>query len=158
MNDFKDFYNREAKKYTKKSKTYKIINRLIQSIDGDLLLSVSKTAIMLSVTGVGLIVVPIASSIGARVSIFSRFHGFEYLKREEQHKIKDYTLADGTLNNFQKQHTKYLEDKIIDLNENNKLNQTNDVYKNNKANLNSEFTFFRATLFSKEKKGINFLY
>ena len=138
--DVQNFYNHEAKKYLKKSKTNKIINGLNQSIDGDLLLGVSSTAITLSVTGVGLIVVPIASGIGAGVSILSKFIG-EYLKRKEQHNLMKYTLAGGTLNNFQKLHTKCLEDNKRNLNEYNKLKQSYDVYKNNKTKLNSEFTF-----------------
>ena len=72
IKDIQIFHNHEAKKYKKKSKTYKIINGLIQSFDGVLLLGVSSTAITLSVTGVGLIVIPIASGIGAGVSIISK--------------------------------------------------------------------------------------
>ena len=92
MKDIQNFYNHEAKKYKKKSKIYKLINSLHQSIDGVLLLGVSSTAITLSVTGVGLIVIPIASGIGAGVSIISKILN-EYLKRKEQHNNKKYTLA-----------------------------------------------------------------
>ena len=92
IKDTQNFYIHEAKKYKKISKTFKIINGLIQSIDGVLLLGVSSTAITLSVIGVGLIVVPIASGIGAGVSIISKIPN-EYLKRKEQHNIKKYTLA-----------------------------------------------------------------
>ena len=139
IKDIRNFYNHEAKKYKKKSKIYKLINCLIQSIDGVLLLGVSSTAITLSVTGVGLIVVPIASGIGAGVSIISKILN-EYLKRKEQHNIKKYTLAGRTLHDYKKLHSKCLEDNKIDLNEYNKLKQTYDVYKNNKTKLNSEFT------------------
>ena len=103
-------------------------------------MGVSSTAITLSVTGVGLIVVPIASGISAGVSIISKFIG-EYLKRKEQHNLKNYTLAGGILNNFLKLHTKCLEDNKIDLNESNKLKRTYDVYKNKKTKPNSEVTF-----------------
>ena len=89
-------------------------------------MGVSSTAITLSVTGVGLIVVPIASGQGAGASIFSELIG-EYLKRKEQHNPKKYTLAGGTLNNFQKLHTKCLEGNEKDLNDYNKLKQTYDV-------------------------------
>ena len=102
------------------------------------MLGVSSTAITLSVNGVGLIVVPIAKGIGTGVSIFSKLIR-EYLRRKEQHNLKKKTFAGGTLDNFQKLHTKCLEDKKIDLNEPNKLKQTYDVYKNNKTKLNSEF-------------------
>ena len=133
IKDIQNFYNHEAKKYKKKSKTYKIMNGLIQSIDGVLLLGVSSTAITLSVTGVGLVVVPIASGIGAGVSIISKTLN-EYLKRKEQHNIKKYTLAGRTLHDYQKLHSKCLEDNKIDLNEYNKLKQTYDLYKTNKLN------------------------
>ena len=122
IKDIQNFYNHEAKKYKKKSKTYKIINGLIQSIDGVLLLGVSSTAITLSVTGVGLVVVPIASGIGAGVSIISKILN-EYLKRKEQPNIKKYTLAGRTLHDFCKLHSKCLEDNKIDLSEYNKLKQ-----------------------------------
>ena len=140
IKDIQNFYNHEAKKYKKKSKTYKILNGLIQSIDGVSVLAVSSTCVTLSVTGVGLVVVPIASGIDAGLCIISKIAG-EYLKRKEQHNIKKNTLAGRTLNDFCKLHSKCLEVNKIDLNEYNKLKQTYDVYKNNKTKLNSEYIF-----------------
>ena len=103
-------------------------------------MGVSSTAITLSVTGVGLVVVPIVSGIGAGVSIISKILN-EYLERKEQHNIKKYTLAGRTLNDFCKLQSKCLEDNKFDLNDYNKLKRTYDVYKNNKTKLNSELTF-----------------
>ena len=91
IKDIQNFYNHEAKKYKKKSKRYKLINCLIQSIDGVSVLAVSSTCVTLSVTGVGLVVVPIASGIGAGLCIISKIAG-EYLKRNEQHHIKNILL------------------------------------------------------------------
>ena len=65
MKDIENFYNHEAEKYKKKSKQYKLINCLIQSIVGVSVLAVSSTCVTLSITGVGLVVVPVASGIGA---------------------------------------------------------------------------------------------
>ena len=101
---------------------------------------VSSTAITLSVTGVGFIVVPIASGIYAGLSTFSKPIG-ENLKSKEQHKNKKDTLAGRTLRDFCKLHSKCLEHNKIDLNEYNKLKQTYDVYETNNTKLNSEFTF-----------------
>ena len=140
IKDNQNFYNHEAKKYKKKSKQYKIINCLIQSIDGVSVLGVSSTCVTLSVTGVGLIVVPIASGIGAGLCIISKIPN-EYLKRKEQHNNKKNTLAGRTLHDYQKLHSKCLEDNKIDLNEYNKLKQTYGTYKTNKTKLSSEFTF-----------------
>ena len=140
IKDIKTFYNHEAKKYKKKSKQYKLINCLIQSVDGVSILAVSSTCFTLSMTGVGLVVVPVASGIGAGLCIISKLLG-EYLKRKEQHNLKKYTLAGRTLHDFCKLHSKCLEDNKIDLNEYNKLKQSYDTYKTNKTKLNSEFTF-----------------
>ena len=139
MKDYKNFYNHEAKKYKKKSKTYKIINALIQSDDGVSVLAVSSTCVTLSITGVGLVVVPVASGIGAGLCIISKIAG-EYLKRREQYNFRKYTLAGRTLHDFCELHSKCLEDNKIDLNEYNKLNESYDTYKTNKTKLNSEFT------------------
>ena len=141
IKDIQNFYNHEAKKYKKKSKQYKLINCLIQSIDGVSVLAVSSTCVTLSVTGVGLVVVPIASGIGAGLCILSKKIAGEYPKRKEHHNIKKYILAGRTLNDFCKLHSKCLEDNRIDLSEYNKLKQTYDLYKTNKTKLNSEFTF-----------------
>ena len=140
IKDIKNFYNHEAKKYKKKSKQYKLINCLIQSVDGVSILAVSSTCVTLSITGVGLVVVPVACGIGAGLCIISKLLG-EYLKRKEQHNLKKYTLAGRTLHDFCKLHSKCLEDNKIDLNEYNKLKQSYDTYKTNKTKLNSEFTF-----------------
>ena len=91
IKDIQKFNNHEAKKYKKKSKQYKLINCSIQSIDGVSVLGVSSTCVTLSVTGVGVVVVPIASGIGAGLCIISKIAG-EYLKRKEQHNIKKILL------------------------------------------------------------------
>ena len=116
IKDIKNFYNHEAKKYKKKSKTYKIIIALIQPVDGVSVLAVSTTCVTLSITGVGHVVVPVASGIGAGLCIISKIAG-EYLKRKEQHNNKKCTLAGRTLHDFCKLLSKCLEDNKIDLSE-----------------------------------------
>ena len=90
IKDIQNFYNHEAKKYKKKSKIYKLINCLIQSIDGVSVLAVSSTCVTLSVTGVGLVVVPIASGIGTGLCIISKIAG-EYLKKRTTQYLKIYS-------------------------------------------------------------------
>ena len=75
----------------KKSKTYKNINALIQSIDVVLVLGVSSICITLCVTGVGLVVVAIASGKSAGVSIFSKLTS-EYLKKKNNTILKNIHL------------------------------------------------------------------
>ena len=83
IKDIKSFYTHETKKYKKKCKTLKLVNTLVQGIDGVVVLGVTSTCITLSVTGVGLVVVPVASGVGAGLCILSKIVG-EYLKRKEQ--------------------------------------------------------------------------
>ena len=103
IKDIENFYNPEAKKYKKKSKQYNLINCLLQSVDGVSVLAVSSTGVALSITGVGLVVVPVASGIGAGLCIISKLLG-EYLKRKVQHNLTKYTLVDRTLHDFCKLH------------------------------------------------------
>ena len=140
IKDIKSFYTHETKKYKKKCKTLKLVNTLVQGIDGVVVLGVTSTCITLSVTGVGLVVVPVASGVGAGLCILSKIVG-EYLKRKEQKYIKKYTLAGKTVEDFCKLHTRSLEDNKIDLNEYNKLKETFTTYKKNKNEITSEFTF-----------------
>ena len=93
---------------------------------------------IISITGVGLVVVAVASGFGAGLCIISELLR-EYLKRKEQHNLKKYTLAGRTLHDFCKLHSKCLEDNKIDLNKYNKLEQTYDVYKKQTYILNLFF-------------------
>ena len=129
INDTKNFYNHEGKKYKKRSKQYKLINNPVQSVDGVIILAVSSTCVTLSVAGA---VVPIASFIGAGLCIFSKIAG-EYLKRKEQHNICKYTLASEILKKFQELLAKCIEDNAIDQIEYNKLKETFDTHKTNKS-------------------------
>ena len=54
--------------------------------------------------------------------------------KEKNNTTSKNTLAGTILNNFRKPHTKCLDDKKTDVNEDNKLKQTNDVYKNKTTN------------------------
>ena len=103
------------------------MNCLIQSVDG-------------YITGVGLVVVAVASGFGAGLCIISKLLG-EYLERKEQHNLKEYTLALRTLHDSCKPHSKCLEDNKVDLNEYNKLKQSYDTYKTNETKLNCDFSF-----------------
>ena len=75
------------------------INCLILSVDGVLVLAVSARCITLTISGVGLVVVPVASGIGADLCLFSKLMG-EYLKRKEQQNLKKCTLAGTTLQQY----------------------------------------------------------
>ena len=78
---------------------------MIQSVVGVLVLAVSLTSVTLSITGVALAIVRVASGISACLCIFRKTED-EYLERKEQHNLKKYTLACGTLYDFHKLESK----------------------------------------------------
>ena len=63
------YYELEEKKYKKKYNKNKLINNLINSTDGVLIISTSPASITLSLTRVGIIVVPISAGVGCATGI-----------------------------------------------------------------------------------------
>ena len=62
---FKDKNNKSKKKY----KIYKALNTILESIDSIVIIGATSTSITLSVTGVGLIILPISTGIACTLSL-----------------------------------------------------------------------------------------
>ena len=128
IKEMKNFYIHESKKYKKLYSTFKRINLITHSLDTLLIIGVTSTTVTLSVTGVGLIVVPIAAGVGASITISSKLIS-EVLKIKEKTYYKKYQLALKTLEEYNKLLTKSLEDNKIDQNEYKQLKETFSSYK-----------------------------
>ena len=63
------YYEMEEKKYKQKYNKYKLINNLINSLDGIIVIGTTSASISLSITGVGIIVVPITAGVGCATGI-----------------------------------------------------------------------------------------
>ena len=63
------YYEMEEKKYKKKYTKYKLINDLINSTDGLIIIGTTSASATLSITGVGIIVVPITAGVGCATGI-----------------------------------------------------------------------------------------
>jgi len=138
IKDIKNFYNYETKKYKKLNDRFKLLNNLLQTIDTLIILGVTSTSVTLSVTGVGIIIVPISAGVGGFLGISSKLIS-EYLKRREKYHLKKYTLSLKTLEDFQKLHSKCLEDSKIDQNEYKKLTETYNKYKDERNKISTTF-------------------
>ena len=106
------YYELEEKKYRKKYNKYKLINNLINSTDGLLIISTSAASITLSITGVGIIVVPIAAGAGCVTGILVKIYS-SWLKKKEQNYIKKYACIQKTLDEFRHLYTTSLKDNHI---------------------------------------------
>ena len=62
---FKEKNNKSKKKY----KNYKTINRVLESLDSVNIIGATSTSITLSITGIGLIVLPISAGIACTLSL-----------------------------------------------------------------------------------------
>ena len=74
------YYEMEENKYKQKYNKYKLINNLINSLDGIIVIGTTSASISLSITGVGIIVVPIAAGVGCTTGILVKICS-SYLKK-----------------------------------------------------------------------------
>ena len=107
------YYEMEEKKYKQKYNKYKLINNLINSLDGIIVIGTTSASISLSITGVGIIVVPIAAGVGCTTGIFVKICS-SYLKKKEQNYKLKYTIIQKTLDDFRQLYVTSLKDNHID--------------------------------------------
>ena len=107
------YYELEEKKYKKKYTKYKLIKNLINSFDGIIVIGTTSASISLSITGVGIIVVPIAAGVGCTTGILVKICS-SYLKKKEQNYKLKYTIIQKTLDDFRQLYVTSLKDNHID--------------------------------------------
>ena len=106
-------YEMEEKKYKQKYNKYKLINNLINSLDGIIVIGTTSASISLSITGVGIIVVPIAAGVGCTTGILVKICSGYLKKKEQNYKLK-YTIIQKTLDDFRQLYVTSLKDNCID--------------------------------------------
>ena len=107
------YYEMEENKYKQKYNKYKLINNLINSLDGIIVIGTTLASISLSITGVGIIVVPIAAGVGCTTGILVKISS-SYLKKKEQNYKLKYTIIQKTLDDFRQLYVTSLKDNCID--------------------------------------------
>ena len=107
------YYEMEEKKYKQKYNKYKLINNLINSLDGIIVIGTTSASISLSITGVGIIVVPIAAGVGCTTGILVKICSSYLTKKEQNYKLK-YTIIQKTLDDFRQLYVTSLKDNHID--------------------------------------------
>ena len=104
---------KKEKKYKQKYNKYKLINNLINSLDGIIVIGTTSASISLSITGVGIIVVPITAGVGCTNGIIVKICS-SYLKKKEQNYKLKYTIIQKTLDDFRQLYVTSLKDNHID--------------------------------------------
>ena len=108
------YYEMEEKKNKKKYTKCKLINNLINSTDGlIIIIGTTSASVTLSITGVGIIVFPITAGVGCATGILVKIC-CGYLKKKEQNYKLQYAIIQKTLDDFRQLHVTSLKDNHID--------------------------------------------
>ena len=112
INYFKDKNNKSKKRY----KNYKTLNTILQSVDSIVIIAATSTSITLSLTGIGLIVLPISAGIACALSLGNKILHKIIINKYNKYK-NQYERDQQTIKSFDKLYRKSLQDNIIDKNE-----------------------------------------
>ena len=105
---FKDKSNKSKKKY----KNYKTLNTILESVDSIVIIAATSTSITLSVTGIGLIVLPISAGIACTLSLGNKVLHKLIINKYNKYE-KQYERDQNTIKSFDKFYRKSLQDNII---------------------------------------------
>ena len=109
---FKDKNHKSKKRY----KNYKTLNTKLDSVDSIIIIGATSTSITLSITGVGLNILPISAGIACTLSLGNKvFHNL-IINKYNIYK-KQYGKDQQTNKSFDKLYRNSLQDNIIDKNE-----------------------------------------
>ena len=106
---FKDKNNKSKKRY----KNYKTLNTVLESVDSIVIIAATSTSITLSVTGIGLIVLPISAAIACGLSLGNKILHKIIINKYNKYK-KQYERDQNTIKSFDKLYRKSLQDNVID--------------------------------------------
>ena len=113
---FKDKNNKSKKR----CKNHKTLNRILESVDSIVIIGATSTSITLSITGVGLIILPISAGIACSLSLSNKvLHKLIINKYSNYEKL--YERYQQTIKSFDKLYGKSLQDNTIDKNEHESL-------------------------------------
>ena len=106
---FKDKTNKSKKRY----KNYKTLNTISESVDSIVIIAATSTSITLSITGIGLIVLPISAGIACGLSLGNKILHKLVINKYNKYK-KQYERDQNTIKSFDKLYRKSIQDNIID--------------------------------------------
>ena len=98
---FKDKNNKSKKKY----KIYKTLNAVLESVDSINIIGATSTSITVSVTGIGLIVLPLSAGIACTLSLGSKVLDKVIINKYNKYK-KQYEKDQNIIKSFDKLYSK----------------------------------------------------
>ena len=109
---FKDKNNKSKKKH----KNYKTMTTILKSFDTTVIIATTSSSISLPLTGFGLIVIPISTSVACGLSVTNKIL-YEIVMQKNIKYKKLYEKDQQTIKPFDKLYRRSLQDNMIDKNE-----------------------------------------
>ena len=106
---FKDRNHKSKKKYKK----YKTLNTVLESVHSIVIIGATSTSITLSITGIGLIILPISAGIACTLSLGNKVLPKLITNIYNKNK-KQYERDQQTFKSFDKLYRKTIQDNVID--------------------------------------------
>ena len=110
------YFKEKNHKSKKKYKNYKTLNTILESVDSIVIIAATSTSITLSITGIGLIILPISAGIACTLSLGNKILHKLIINKYNKYK-KQYERDQNTTKPFDKVYRKSLQDNVIDKNE-----------------------------------------
>ena len=109
----KSYFKDKNNKSKKRCKNYKTINTILESVDSIVIIAATSSSITLSITGIGLIILPISAVIACTLSLGNKILHKIIINKYNKYK-KLYERDQNTIKSFDKLYRKSLEDNVID--------------------------------------------
>ena len=107
------YFKDKNKKSNKRYKNYKTLNTTLESVDSIVIIGATSTSITPSITGIGLIVLPISAGIACGISLGNKVLHKLIINKYNKYK-KQYERDQNTIKSFDKLYRKSLQDNVID--------------------------------------------
>ena len=107
------YFKEKNHKSKKKYKNYKTLNKVLESVDSIVIIGATSTSITLSITGIGLIILPISPGIACGLSLGNKVLHKLIINKSNKYK-KQNERDQNTIKSFDKLYRKSLQDNVID--------------------------------------------
>ena len=107
------YFKNKNHKSKKRYKNYKTLNTVLESVDSIVIIGATSTSITLSITGIGLIILPISAGIACTLSLGNKLLHKLIINKYNKYK-QQYERDKQTNKSFDKLYRKFLQDNVID--------------------------------------------
>ena len=113
IKEMKTYFKDKNHKSKKRYKNYKTLNTILESVDSIVIIGATSTSITLSITGIGLIILPISAGIACTLSLGNKVLHKLITNKYKKYR-KKYERDQQTIKSFDKLYRKSLQDNVID--------------------------------------------